>query len=122
MSMPAPAEPMPPTALPAESVLVEPDAVATLAAELSLLAAELLTDASSCEAAGASFVAALGASEGWRPCATANAWAVLYRLLAGRTAALAATMAAAVAATVAHDGALAARIGTHLPDQGTGPR
>jgi hypothetical protein len=104
---------------PAESVLVEPEEVAALAGELSLLAAELLVDASTCEAAAASFVAALGSSEGRRPQATANAWAGLYRLLARQTAELAAAMTSAAAATVGHDADLGAGIGPARPE---GPR
>jgi hypothetical protein len=122
MSMPVPAEPIPPPTLAAESVLVELDEVAALAAELSTLAAELVADASTCDAAAASFVAALGFDEGWQPSATATAWAGLYRLLAGQTAALAATMTSAVAATVAHDWDLAVGIGGHRPGTGTGLR
>jgi hypothetical protein len=106
----------------AESVVVEPDAVAALAAELSALAADLLDDAATCEGAATSFIAALGEGDGRRPSTTAGAWAALYRLLAGQTAALAATLTTAVAATVAHDSALAVGIGTHRPDEGTGPR
>jgi hypothetical protein len=108
--------------IPAEAVLVEPDAVAALAAELSTLAAELLADASTCEAAASSFVAALGGHEGRRLRATATAWASVYRLLADRTAALAATMVAAAAATVAHDSVLAGGVGTSRADDGVGPR
>ncbi|MCW2578889.1 MAG: hypothetical protein JWR82_490 [Blastococcus sp.] len=122
MSSPIPAEPVPPAPLPSESVLVEPDAVVSLAAELSALAAELHTDAATCEAAAASFAAALGDHEGWRLRATATAWASVYRLLAGQTAALAATMAAAVTAALAHDSVLAAGMGTHRSGVGGRPR
>jgi hypothetical protein len=122
MSSPIPAEPVPPAPLPPESVLLVPDAVVALAAELSAMAEELRTDASTCEAAAASFAAALGDREGWRLRATATAWAKVYRLLAGQTAALATTMTSAVAAALAHDSVLAAGIGTHRPDVGARPR
>ena len=122
MSSPIPAEPVPPAPLSPESVLVEPDAVVALAAELSVLAAELDTDAATCEAAAASFAAALGDHDGWRLRATATAWASVYRLLAGQTAALAAAMTSAVAAALAHDSVLAAGIGTRRPDVGARPR
>ena len=107
---------------PTESVLVEPGEVAALAAELSALATALRTDADACEAVAHTFVAALGADDGWRPRATATAWAELHRLLAGQTAALATALTSAVAATLAHDAALAGGIGAQLPDEGTGLR
>ena len=107
---------------PAESVLVEPGEVAALAADLSALATELRADADTCEAVAHTFAAALGAEDGWRPRATATAWAELHRLLAGLTAALATALTAAVTATLSHDAALAAGIGAQRPDDGTGLR
>ena len=96
--------------IPAGTVVVDPAAVAALAAELSALAGERLADAAACRAGAASITAALGGLEGWEASGTATAWAALEELLAERTAALAATMTAAAQASLAADSALAASI------------
>ena len=97
--------------VPAQTVVVEPAAVAALTAELSVLAGERFADASTCRVTATSISVALGALEGWQASAAATGWAALEDLLAERTQALAATMTAAVRAAVAADAALAGLVG-----------
>jgi hypothetical protein len=95
---------------PVEPLVLEPGAVTALAAELTVLAAELSDDAGTCRAAAGSFSAALEGHEGWTACAAVTAWAGLEDLLARETDALAGMLTAAVQASLAEDSALAARM------------
>ena len=104
---------------PADAVLVRPEAVLSLAGELTALASELLEDADHCRVAAESLCTALDGDEGWTARAAATAWAGLEDVLAGRTAALAQVMTAAVDAYRAHDAGVARAID---PDRPAGPR
>ena len=106
------------TPLPADALLLRPDAVLALAGELTALAAELHDDADSCRGAAGSVARALDGHDGWAAGAAATAWAGLGRVLAERTAALARTVAGAVQASLDHD----ARIAGGIDAQPRGPR
>jgi hypothetical protein len=90
---------------------IEPAAVEALAAELSMLARELVQDADAARSAAAVLPLALGGEEGRVAGAAAGAWASVEAILASRTAALARTLRAAVAAYGEEDVFLAERVG-----------
>jgi hypothetical protein len=99
-------------------LLLRPDAVAALADELTVLAAELKDDAERCRGTAGSFARALDGDDGWTAGVAATAWAGLGDVLAERTADLARTVAGAVRATLDHDAGIAGGIG----GQPRGPR
>ncbi|SNR39141.1 hypothetical protein [Blastococcus mobilis] len=99
-----------PTAV--EAVLVHPEGVTALAAELTVLAAELSDDADRCRAAAGALTSALDGDDGWTAGAAATAWAGLEELLAEQAAALAGTLTGAVQSYLAEDARIA---------RGTGP-
>ena len=88
-------------------ITVQLDAVAALADELSLLAAQLAEEPSLCRVAAASLRTALGDGVGEAAAATAIAWGDLAEVLAEECAATARTLSGAVAAYRAADEALA---------------
>ena len=92
-------------------VLVRPEALASLAGELTGLAGELLDDADRCRAAAGSLSTALDGEEGWSAGATGTAWAGLEEVLARRTAALAQTVDGAVRSYLDADARRAGWIG-----------
>jgi hypothetical protein len=96
---------------PADLVLVHPEALASLAGELTGLATELLDDADRCRAAAGSLSTALDGEEGWSAGAAGTAWAGLGEVLAERTSALAQTVDGAVQAYVDEDARLAGWMG-----------
>ena len=104
--------------VPADALLLRPDAVLALAGELSVLAAALHDDADSCRVAARAIARALDDHDGWTAGAAATAWAGLGEVLAEQTAALAGTVSGAVEASLDHDAGMAGGIGV----QPRGPR
>ena len=98
----------------AEPISVRPDVLEALAAELSVLAAELSEDADLCRSVAQSFMTALGGTEGWTAGACATAWASLADVLADGAQSLAGTLSAVVAAYADEDFGLSARIRSGL--------
>lgn len=96
---------------PADSVLVRPEGLAALAAELAGLATELFDDAERCRVAAGSLAAALDGEEGWNAGAAGTAWAALEEVLAGRASALARTVTDAVQAYLDGDAGIAGWMG-----------
>jgi hypothetical protein len=95
----------------ADSVLVQPAALASLADELTGLAAQFHDDADRCRVAAGSLSTALDGEEGWRAGAAATAWAALEEVLAERTSALAQTLSGAVRAYLDEDARIAGEMG-----------
>jgi len=77
-------------------IAVQLDAVAALARELAVLAAELGDATDLCRSAAGSLSTALGGDEGWAAGAAAAAWAGLSALVAADARAVAGTLDAAV--------------------------
>ncbi len=93
-----------------EPISVQPAALEALAAELSVLAAELARDADLCRSAAHGVTTALGGDEGSTAGNGATAWASLEEMLADGARSLARTLTAAVAAYADEDFSLSARI------------
>ena len=104
--------------IPADALLLRPDAVTAFADELTALAGDLQEDADRCRGVAGSLSRALDGNEGGTAESAATAWAGLGEVLAERTAALARTVAGAVQASLDHDAGLAGSIG----GQPRGPR
>jgi hypothetical protein len=95
---------------PADVVLVRPEAVTSLAGELTALAAELYDDVDHCRVAAGSLSTALDGDDGWTAGAAATAWSTLEDVLAERTVALAQTATAAVQTYLDQDARIAGDI------------
>ena len=91
-------------------ISVQLDAVAALAHELAVLAADLGDATDECRSAAGSMLTALGGDEGWAAGAAATAWAGLSALVAANATAIAGTLEAAVADYRAADAVRAAQI------------
>ncbi len=98
----------PPTDGPA--ITVRLDAVEALAAELSVLAGELVDDAALCRSTATSLYAALSGDTGWSAGSAATTWSALAEVVAARSGSVAGTLVSAVAAYRAAETALAERI------------
>ena len=91
-------------------ISVQLDAVAALAREHAVLAAEMGDETDLCRSAAGSLSVALGGDEGWAAAATAAAWAGLSALVAANTSAVAGTLDVAMTAYRAADAARATQI------------
>jgi hypothetical protein len=91
-------------------LIVRPDEVDALAAQLAALAARLEDDAAGCAGAGAAAATALPGGVGWSTGAAVHAWGALGHTLAGRLSAAATTLTAAMAAYRAAEADRAARL------------
>ncbi len=94
----------------AEPITVQPAALEALAAELSVLAADLARDADLCRSAAHGFTTALGGDEGSIARNCAVAWASLEEMLADGVRSMAGTLTAVVAGYADEDFSLSARI------------
>lgn len=102
--------------IPGPVLVVRPDSVAALAAELTGLAAGLGEEAAGCRAAGPSLAGALAGEEGWTAARVASRWASVLEVVAARTGELAGVLDAVAASYAAAEAARADRIPASVTD------
>jgi hypothetical protein len=110
--------------VPGPALVVRPEHVTAVAAELTGLAAELGEEAGRCRAAGPPLAGSLAGEEGWAAARVASVWGSVLEVVAARTGVLAGVLGGVAESYRAAEAARADRIPAAVTDDRppAGPR